>query len=197
MSGAFRAGFAAVPVAGSGLDRKFRAILRHADGCSSVGNENNSCGAVSRSDRGEGGVRFQGVGKVADGAGGRVGAHECAGYKSERDAGAFWWNADSGGGSVGGITASQLVFGVGAVTDFGLGNLVAVDLDYQQQIGYVGSGISAAYVSNPAAVNNDANYVRRVTFNVGRVVRSDSDFSDFGAATAWRARPRLARRRRR
>jgi len=31
-------------------------------------------------------------------------------------------------------------------------------------------GISAAYVSNSAAVNNDANYVRRVTFNVGRVV---------------------------
>jgi len=53
---------------------------------------------------------------------------------------------------------------------FARGNLIAVDLDYEQQIGYVGSGISAAYVSNSAAVNNDANYVRRVTFNVGRVV---------------------------
>ena len=40
----------------------------------------------------------------------------------------------------------------------------------QQQIGYVGSGIAAAYVSSAAAVNQDANYVRRVTFNVGRVV---------------------------
>jgi len=69
-----------------------------------------------------------------------------------------------------GSTASQLVLGAGAVGGFALGNLVAVDLDYQQQVGYVGSGISAAYVSNPAAVNNDANYVRRVTFNVGRVV---------------------------
>jgi hypothetical protein len=68
-----------------------------------------------------------------------------------------------------GSTASQLVFGAGAVGGFAFGNLIAVDLDYQQQVGYVGSGISAAYVSNPAAVNNDANYVRRVTFNVGRV----------------------------
>jgi hypothetical protein len=68
-----------------------------------------------------------------------------------------------------GSTASELVFGTGAVNGFAPGNLVAVDVDYQQQIGYVGSGISAAYVSNPAAVNRDPNYVRRVTFNVGRV----------------------------
>lgn len=84
--------------------------------------------------------------------------------------------APSGGTPIPGVavltgsTASQLVFGAGAVSGFALGNLVAVDLDYQQQIGYVGSGISAAYVSSSAAVNNDANYIRRVTFNVGRVV---------------------------
>jgi hypothetical protein len=74
-----------------------------------------------------------------------------------------------------GSTASQLVLGAGAVGGFAVGNLVAVDLDYQQQTGYVGSGISAAYVSSPAAVNNDANYVRRVTFNVGRVVEITSN----------------------
>jgi hypothetical protein len=74
-----------------------------------------------------------------------------------------------------GSTASQLVLGAGALGGFAIGNLVAVDLDYQQQVGYVGSGISAAYVSNPAAVNNDANYVRRVTFNVGRVVEITSN----------------------
>jgi len=68
-----------------------------------------------------------------------------------------------------GSTATQLILGAGAVSGFAIGNLVAVDLNYAQQIGYVGSGISAAYVSAPAAVNNDANYVRRVTFNVGRV----------------------------
>jgi len=61
------------------------------------------------------------------------------------------------------------VFGAGVGTAFTAGCLIAVDLDYEQQIGYVGSGISAAYVSSAAAVNEDANYVRRVTFNVARV----------------------------
>jgi hypothetical protein len=68
-----------------------------------------------------------------------------------------------------GSTASQLVFGTGVGSAFSVGCLVAVDVDYEEQTGYVGSGIAAAYVSNAAAVNEDANYVRRVTFNVGRV----------------------------
>jgi hypothetical protein len=74
-----------------------------------------------------------------------------------------------------GSTASELVLGAGAVGGFAVGNLVAADIDYQEQVGYVGSGISAAYVTNPTAVNNDANYVRRVTFNVGRVVEVTSN----------------------
>ncbi len=74
-----------------------------------------------------------------------------------------------------GSTASQLVVGAGAVGAFPVGSLVTVDMDYQQQIGYVGSGISAAYVSSAAAVNNDANYIRRVTFNVGRVVEATAN----------------------
>jgi hypothetical protein len=84
--------------------------------------------------------------------------------------------APSGGTPIPGVavltgsTANELVFGIGAVNGFAKGNLVAVDVDYQQQVGYVGSGISAAYVSNAALVNRDLNYVRRVTFNVGRVV---------------------------
>lgn len=68
-----------------------------------------------------------------------------------------------------GSTASELVLGAGVADAFSVGQLIAVDLDYQQQTGYVGSGIAAAYVNNPIAVRQDANYVRRVTFNVGRV----------------------------
>ncbi len=68
-----------------------------------------------------------------------------------------------------GSTASELVFGAGVANLFPTGSLVAVDLDYQQQTGFVGSGIAAAYVNSPTAVNQDPNYVRRVTFNVGRV----------------------------
>ena len=68
-----------------------------------------------------------------------------------------------------GSTESQLVFGAGVASAFSAGCLIAVDVDYQQETGYVGSGIAAAYVSSPSAVKQDPNYVRRVTFNVGRV----------------------------
>jgi hypothetical protein len=68
-----------------------------------------------------------------------------------------------------GSTAMELVLGAGAVSGFQSGELVACDVDYEQQAGYVGTGIAAAYVSNAGDVQNDANYVRRVTFNVGRV----------------------------
>lgn len=68
-----------------------------------------------------------------------------------------------------GSTAGEVVVGVGAVDSFSVGDLVAVDVDYQQQSGYIGTGIAAAYVRDPLDVNRDANYLRRVTFNVGRV----------------------------
>jgi hypothetical protein len=70
-----------------------------------------------------------------------------------------------------GSTASELIIGAGAGGAFPAGCLVAVDLDYQQQVGYVGSGIAAAYVSSAASVKQDPDYVRRVTFNVGRVAQ--------------------------
>jgi hypothetical protein len=68
-------------------------------------------------------------------------------------------------------TVSEIVLGVGAVDAFSVDDVVAVDADYQQQIGYVGAGISAAYVGDPLSVNRDANYIRRVTFNIGRVTQ--------------------------
>jgi hypothetical protein len=68
-----------------------------------------------------------------------------------------------------GSNATELVLGAGAVAGFQPDDLVACDVDYAQQVGYVGTGIAAAYVKNPVDVRQDANYVRRVTFNVGRV----------------------------
>jgi hypothetical protein len=75
---------------------------------------------------------------------------------------------------LGGSTAEELVIGAGAVAGFAAGGLVACDVDYGQQVGYVGTGIAGAYVRNPADVRQDANYVRRVTFNVGRVAQVTS-----------------------
>lgn len=68
-----------------------------------------------------------------------------------------------------GSSASELVVGNSAINSFDVGDLIACDLDYQQQTGYVGTGISAAYVRDPQDVLRDVNYVRRVTFNVARV----------------------------
>jgi hypothetical protein len=83
--------------------------------------------------------------------------------------------AGSGGIPIGavpllaGSTATELVLGAGPISGFEAGDLVACDVDYAQQVGYVGTGISGAYVQNPEDVLQDANYVRRVTFNVGRI----------------------------
>ncbi len=70
-----------------------------------------------------------------------------------------------------GSTAEELILGAGASAAFAAGDLVACDVDYAQQVGYVGTGIAAACVKNPTDVRQDANYVRRVTFNVGRVAQ--------------------------
>jgi len=73
-----------------------------------------------------------------------------------------------------GSTASQLVVGAGAVAGFAIGDLLAVDIDYVAQTGYVGSGIAGAFVKAPADVGSNADYIRRVTFNVGRITSKDA-----------------------
>ncbi len=66
-------------------------------------------------------------------------------------------------------TATSLNVGT-AAAGFSVGSLVAVDVDYTGQLGYVGTGVSSAYVQSASAVGGDVNYVRRVTLNVGVVV---------------------------
>lgn len=73
-----------------------------------------------------------------------------------------------------GSTATQLVVGAAAVAGFDVGDVVAVDIDYAAQTGYVGSGIAGAYVKSAADVGNNADYIRRVTFNVGRIASKDA-----------------------
>jgi hypothetical protein len=70
-----------------------------------------------------------------------------------------------------GSTAGALIVGAGTSDLFNVGDMIAVDLDYQQQTGYVGSGVAAAYVKDPTSVLRDKDYVRRVTFNVARVAQ--------------------------
>jgi hypothetical protein len=62
-------------------------------------------------------------------------------------------------------TASSLNVGA-AAAQFSPGSLVAVDIDCTGQTGYVGAGVSTAYVKTP---QSDINFIRRVTLNVGVV----------------------------
>lgn len=73
-----------------------------------------------------------------------------------------------------GSNDTQIIVGASAISQFGVGDLVAVDVDYVGQIGYVGSGIAGAYVKAAADVGSDADYVRRVTLNVARIISTDA-----------------------
>jgi hypothetical protein len=79
-------------------------------------------------------------------------------------------------------TATSLSVGAVAAAGFSVGDLVAVDVDYVGQMGFVGSGVSAAYVTSSVTVGGDVNYVRRVSLNVGRVVGIQGGVLQLGAA---------------
>ncbi len=66
-----------------------------------------------------------------------------------------------------GSTATNIVVGPDIVATFNVGDLLAIDIDYAGQIGYVGTGISAAYARSENGLSKD--YIRRVTLNVGQV----------------------------
>ncbi len=69
-----------------------------------------------------------------------------------------------------GSTASFLNIAANQLAGFSAGQMISVDVDYTGQTGYVGSGVSGAYVSSASGVHSDVNYVRRVSFNVGRII---------------------------
>ncbi|HSY36836.1 MAG TPA: hypothetical protein VK814_13860 [Acidobacteriaceae bacterium] len=65
-----------------------------------------------------------------------------------------------------GSTANVIQVGAPAANGFTVGELIAVDVDYGTQTGFVGSGVSGAYVQGALT---DVDYIRRVTLNVGRI----------------------------
>jgi len=68
-----------------------------------------------------------------------------------------------------GSTAALLQVGA-ASSQFAPGDLVVVDTDYAGQTGYIGAGVSGAYVRAASSVG-DAHYIRRVSLNVARIVQ--------------------------
>jgi hypothetical protein len=79
---------------------------------------------------------------------------------------------DSGGTGIAavvlaeGSTATVLQMATADAAKFSVGQLVAVDIDYTGQTGFVGSGVSGAYVQSALS---DVEYIRRITLNVARV----------------------------
>ena len=64
-----------------------------------------------------------------------------------------------------GSAANVLQLGA-AAANFAVGETVVVDVDYTGQLGFVGSGVSGAYVKSALT---DVDYVRRVSLNVERI----------------------------
>jgi hypothetical protein len=70
-----------------------------------------------------------------------------------------------------GSTATSILLASADASKFAPGSIIAVDVDYTGQTGYVGTPVAGAYVRQPL---NDVDYVRRVTFNVSLVAHVDS-----------------------
>lgn len=68
-----------------------------------------------------------------------------------------------------GSTASNILLAASDVSRFSAGSIVAVDMDYSNQTGFVGSPVSGAYVRQALS---DVDYIRRVTYNVALVSQS-------------------------
>ena len=65
-----------------------------------------------------------------------------------------------------GSTSMSIVLASTDAAKFTAGSIIAVDVDYAGQTGYVGSPVSGAYVRQALS---DVDYIRRVTFNVALV----------------------------
>ena len=68
-----------------------------------------------------------------------------------------------------GSTYTQIVLASAQLANFNVGDIVAVDVDYNGQTGYLGSGAAGAYLASPLNGQEYFDFIRRVTFNVSRI----------------------------
>lgn len=72
-----------------------------------------------------------------------------------------------------GAGSTATVLHLPATTSVAVGDVLVVDVEYAGETGYLGSGVAGAYVATaPATV--DVDFVRRVSFNVARVLHVDA-----------------------
>ncbi len=70
-----------------------------------------------------------------------------------------------------GSTASFVALAAADAAKFTAGSIIALDVDYTGQTGFVGSPVAGAYIRQPLT---DVDYIRRVTFNVALVSQANS-----------------------
>src|SRR4051794_22407060 len=68
-----------------------------------------------------------------------------------------------------GSTSTSIVLDSADANGFAAGSMIAIDVDYAGQTGFVGFPISGAYVRQPLS---DLDYIRRITFNVALVAQA-------------------------
>ena len=65
-----------------------------------------------------------------------------------------------------GSTATSILLASADAAKFAAGSIIALDVDYTGQTGFVGAPVAGAYVRQALT---DVDYIRRVTFNVALV----------------------------
>jgi hypothetical protein len=70
-----------------------------------------------------------------------------------------------------GSTSTSILLDAADAAKFSAGGMIALDVDYTGQTGYVGTPVAGAYVRQALT---DVDYVRRVTFNIGCVLAVNS-----------------------
>ena len=73
-----------------------------------------------------------------------------------------------------GSTTTQIALTADQLASYNVGDIVAVDVDYAGTAGYQGSGAPGAYLASPLSGEMHADFVRRITFNVSRVIGKSS-----------------------
>jgi hypothetical protein len=68
-----------------------------------------------------------------------------------------------------GSTYTEIVLTSDQLVSYNVGGIVAVDVDYNGQTGYLGSGAPGAYLASPLNGQSYFDFVRRITFNVSRI----------------------------
>jgi len=71
----------------------------------------------------------------------------------------------------GGSTATSILLASADAAKFTAGSIIALDVDYTGQMGFVGAPVAGAYVRQTLT---DVDYIRRVTFNVALVSQVNS-----------------------